>query len=97
MRIFFARSGIYEAVNDYKTSNYGHIFWFRLVTPMTVYGTRARLWHKGYMAIETIAGKAKFSMVIGPFYIEFSNPEEFTNFVDALDPHIQKLIEEKNK
>ena len=64
---------------------------------MTIYGARARLWHKGYMAIETIAGKAKFSIVLGPYYVEFSNPEEFINFVDDVDATISKAIEAKDK
>jgi hypothetical protein len=54
---------------------------------------KARLEHKGYIAVQAVVNKSVYCMMLGPYYLEFRNPEEFVLFVEALDPHIMKLIE----
>lgn len=56
---------------------------------------RAKLLYKGYVAIETVVGNGKFAMVIGPYYVEFTDPKQATDFIDKLDATLSTLIEDK--
>lgn len=53
---------------------------------------RAKLIHRGYVAIETSTGLGNYSTQLGPYYLEFTTPAHFVAFIDNLDEKLINLI-----